>query len=154
MWLSGNSQTKRKWNLNMTDSKTLDDAMRQQFEGNFLDAIDIPANGITVEISEVVAPNAEKDRTGKNIDKGILAFKGAKKRLVLNKTNSKIIALMHGKKASEWVGKTITLTVRYLEKAFGQRNVPVIRVVPSDDHPMTFGMRKNYGSPTPFVDGK
>lgn len=133
-----------------TNAKDLDDAMRQQFEGNFLDALDVPPNGITVEISEVTAPKAEKDNTGKVIDKAILSFKGAKKRLILNKVNSKIIALQHGKKASEWVGKQITLTVRYLEKAFGQRNVPVIRIKPDDSHPMTFGMRKNYGAEQPY----
>ncbi len=136
-----------------TDAKSIDEGMRQQFEGNFLDALDIPKGGITVEIVDVVVPDAEKDKTGKTIDKGILAFKGAKKRLILNKVNSKIIALAHGKKASEWIGKSITLTVRYLKTAFGQSNVPVIRVVPDESHPLTFGMRKNYGAAEPYRSG-
>lgn len=128
--------------------------MRSAFEGDFLDATDIPAAGITLPIAAIVPPNTERDKTGKNIDKSILAFKGAKKRLILNKTNLKIIALMYGKKASEWIGKDVTLTVRYLEKAFGQKNVPVIRIVPDDSHPMTFGMRKNYGAAQPFRAGE
>ena len=124
-----------------------------QFTGNFLSAVDLDKD-VTVTIAAVTKPNEEKDASGKVIDKRVLTFTGAKKRLILNQINSKVIALLHGKKSADWVGKPITLTVRYLEKAFGQRNVPVIRVVPSEDHPLTFGMRKNYGSPTPFTDRK
>lgn len=133
-----------------TDPKSVDDGVRAQFEGDFLDATDIPAGGFTVTIAAIVPPNTERDATKKVIDKTILAFDGARKRLILNKTNLKIIALMYGKKASDWVGKKVTLTVRYLEKAFGQTNVPVVRIVPAEDKPMTFGMRKNYGAAQPF----
>jgi hypothetical protein len=124
--------------------------MRSAFECDFLDATDIPPAGFTVTIAAVTPPGTERDKQGKNIDKAIVAFTGAKKRLILNKTNAKIIALAYGKKASEWIGKPVTLTVRYLEKAFGQKNVPVIRIVPDEKHPMTFGMRKNYGAAQPF----
>ena len=131
---------------------SLDEQMASQFTGNFLDASDLMANGnITLEISEVVAPNAEKDAAGKQINKAIVAFKGAKKRLILNKTNAKVIAMAHSKKASEWVGKKITLTVRFLETAFGQKNVPVIRVVPPEGTSLTFGMRSKYGREAPYT---
>lgn len=130
----------------------LDKAMQDQFTGNFLDASDLMARGeITLEISGVVAPNAEKDAAGKVINKGIIAFKGAKKRLILNKTNAKIIRLAHGDKASEWVGKKVTLCVRWLKEAFGQQNVPVIRIVPAEGTALTFGMRQKYGSATPWT---
>lgn len=131
--------------------KTEDDIV--QFTGNFLSAPDLDKD-VTVTISAVSKPDAEKDATGKVIDKRILTFSGAKKRLILNKINSQTIALMYGKSTTGWIGKPVTLTVRYLKTAFGQSNVPVIRVVPSDEHPMTFGMRKNYGSATPFTSGK
>lgn len=131
-----------------TDPKSTDEGVRTQFEGDFLDATDIPPAGITIKIAKVIEPSAEKDKTGKVIDKTIIAFEGAKKRLIANKTNLKIVALMYGKKASEWIGKPVTLTVRY-GNFFGERDVPVIRIVPSADHPMTFGMRKHYGRAQP-----
>lgn len=136
----------------MTTETELDSRMRAAFEGNFLDASDIMRSGnITLEIAGVTAPNDDKDATGKSIDKSILAFKGAKKRLILNKINLKIVASMLGNTASKWIGQKITLTVRYLDKAFGQRNVPVIRVVPDDMAKLTFGMRKNYGAEKPYA---
>jgi hypothetical protein len=128
----------------------IDEAMAAQFQGNFLDASDLMKADQTVTISDVVGPNEEQDSQKKRIDKPILSFAGCKKRLILNKTNSKVIAMAHGKKASEWVGKKITLTVRWLEKAFGQTNVPVVRVVPPEGTALTFGMRQKYGSPKPF----
>lgn len=132
----------------------IDERMASQFEGAFLDASDIMAakKDVLLTISDVVAPCMEKDATGKVIDKPIIAFKGAKKRMILNKTNAKVIAMMHGKKPSEWLGKEVTLTVRYLEKAFGQKNVPVIRVAPPSDKPLTFGMKSKYGSAVPFTN--
>jgi hypothetical protein len=132
----------------------IDKQMESQFSGNFLDASDILNSGdITVTICDVVGPNIERDATKKVIDKAIVAFSGAKKRLILNKTNAKIIRMHHGN-PSEWSGKKITLTVRWLEKAFGQLNVPVIRVVPPSDKPMTFGMRQKFGAETSFTAQK
>jgi hypothetical protein len=131
-----------------TDSKSVDDQVRAAFTGDFLDATDIPPEGFTIEIAGVVGPGTERDSSNKVIDRTIISLKGAKKRLIANKTNLKIIALKYGKKASDWIGKTITLTVRYVN-AFGEKNVPVIRIVPSDEHPMTFGMRKHYGKAKP-----
>lgn len=130
----------------------IDVQMADQFTGNFLDASDIMANGnITLTISDVVGPNVDKDATGKTINKAIVAFKGAKKRLILNKTNAKVISMAHGKKPSLWIGKQVTLTVRWLRTAFGQDNVPVVRVVPPDGTSLTFGMRSKYGAATSFA---
>ena len=139
----------------MTSESELDARMAGAFTGNYLDATDLKDTGdIELEIVSVTAPGDEKDATGKVIDKAVLRFAKAKKAFIINKTNAKIIALQHGKKPSAWPGKRITLTVCYLEKAFGQQNVPVIRVKPPESSPMTFGMRKNYGSPTPFQGRK
>lgn len=129
----------------------LDEAMASQYTGNFLDASDIMKRGtISLTISGVVAPGSERDASGKAIKPAIVSFEKAKKRLVLNKTNQKVIAMSHGSKASEWTGKQITLCVRYLAKAFGQSNVPVIRVVPPDGIPLPWGVRDKYGSEKPF----
>ena len=137
-------------------SNELDERMASQFEGAFLDASDIMGLGknITLTICEVVPPNTEKDATKKMIDKPILQFEKAKKRLILNKTNAKVISMAHGNKASQWTGKSITLTVRWLREAFGQSNVPVIRVVPPEGTALTFGMRKKYGSEKPFAPNR
>ena len=133
-------------------SATIDEEMRDLFIGNFMDSSDILAKGnVTVVISDVIAPNKEKDGAGKTINKAILAFEKATKRLIMNKTNCKIVAMMYGQKPSQWIGKPITLCVRYLEKAFGQTNVPVVRVLPPADKPLTFGMRRSFGSDVPFV---
>ena len=133
-------------------STDIDEAMRSAFEGNFLDASDILATGDQrVKIAAVSAPNAEKDATGRAIDKAIVAFERCKKRLVLNKTNAKAIAMQHGKKPSAWIGKEVTLTVRYLARAFGEQNVPVVRVLPPADVPLTFAMRSKFGSPRPYT---
>lgn len=135
----------------MSDEAPIEDRVR--FEGNFLDANDVRATGdISLEIAAATPPNTERDSQKKLIDKWIVAFKGAKKRLILNNINAKIIVQLHGDKSKAWVGKRITLTTRWLEKAFGQRNVPVIRVVPASEGDLTFGMRKNYGSPRPFEE--
>ena len=130
---------------------SLDEAMASQFSGNFLDATDLPkGRNVTVTIEEVVAPNVERDKDGKGklINKAILKFTGKQKRLILNKTNAKIIKMAHGE-PSQWVGKKITLTVRLLDEAFGQQNLPVIRVVPPANTNMTFSMRKKYGAEIP-----
>lgn len=135
----------------MTSDK-IDEEMRDVFVGNFMDSSDIMEKGlVTVKISDVVAPNKEKDGSGKIINKPILSFEKSTKRFIANKTNCKVIAMMYGKKPSLWIGQSITLGVRYLEKAFGQTNVPTVRVIPPDDKPLTFGMRRNFGSDKPFV---
>lgn len=130
----------------------LDKSMAAMFTGNFLDATDLMSRGeITLEISDVCGPNVEKDSSGKIINKGIIAFKGAKKRLILNKTNATIIKLAYGEKASEWIGKKVTLCVRWLKEAFGHQNVPVIRIVPAEGTALSFGMRQRYGKETPWT---
>jgi hypothetical protein len=137
----------------MTTDQELDNAMRGVFSGNFLDATDIlkVAGGhVRLTIKDIVPPNTERDSANKVIDKAIIEFEKAKKRLILNTTNAKVIKIMHGDKVSGWRGKEITLGVRYLKAAFGQKNVPVIRVIPPDDMPTTFGMRKNMGREQPY----
>jgi len=130
----------------------IDQKMAARFEGAFLDAFDIMAakKDVTVTISNLVAPGVERDAKKRVIDKAILSFTGASKRLILTKLNEKIVYALHGKAPSKWIGKSITLTVCYLEEAFGEPNVPAIRVVPPPDMPLTFSMRKHYGSPTPW----
>lgn len=46
---------------------------------------------------------------GKKQDKPVVWFRGAKKRMVLCKTNAKAVAKQHGNDTDGWVGKSITI---------------------------------------------
>ena len=48
-------------------------------------------------------------RGGVKNNKPLVHFKGKDKPLVLNATNAKSIADLHGKKPSEWIGKQVCL---------------------------------------------
>jgi hypothetical protein len=98
----------------------------QQFDSDYLEAAHLDSEA-TLKISEVVPRKTRKAKDGKLIDKPILQFEGAKRGLVLNKTNAKVLALMYGNKMDLWVGKPVTLFATTC-KAFGSDNTPCIRV--------------------------
>lgn len=112
-------------------------AMRDQYEGNFLKAQDIPegkyAAGV---ISHVAQPKTEKDKSGQLIRQGILTFEGREKRLVLNTTGVTVLRLLFGDDEDLWVGKKIALQRRHLLKCFGEYNVMCIRVMPPVGFPL------------------
>ena len=56
-----------------------------------------------------------------------LRLKGAKKRLVLNKTNVKEIIAAYGQDTDGWTGRTITIYPTTCD-SFGAKNVPCVRV--------------------------
>lgn len=134
-------------------SGDLDLRMKAAFDGNFIAAPDIPAEGVELTIAGIVPPNEEKDASGKIIDKPIISFAKAKKRFIVNATNFNAIRMLHGQKVSEWIGKKVFLTVRYLEKIAKEKNVPVVRIRAPREK-MTLGMRKWYGSEKPFEDSQ
>ena len=98
----------------------------QQFDSDYLEAAHLDGD-VELEISEVLARKTKKAKDGKLIDKPILLFKGAKRGLVLNKTNAKVIALMFGNRMDSWAGKKILIYPTTC-KAFGSDNTPCIRV--------------------------
>lgn len=59
--------------------------------------------------------------------KVVLTFKGAKKRLVCNKTNVQAIKSHHGKSVKDWLGKQITVKYDPSVK-FGRETVGGVRV--------------------------
>lgn len=125
----------------------VDKQVASQFTGNFMTALDILNRGhVSVTICDVVGPHVEKDATKKPIDKTILSFEGKQKRFICGNLSLALIVQQHGPKASQWVGKKILLTVTILDKCFGHKDVPVLRVVPHEGAVMTVGMRKNYGA--------
>jgi hypothetical protein len=86
------------------------------FPSEYLAAEDLNGREVTVEIESVTIDEV-KLKDGKKERKAILSFKGAKKRLLLNKTNAKTIKAIHGPAPGDierdvtklWVGKAITL---------------------------------------------
>lgn len=126
------------------------DAQMSRYEGDFLESADLMQSPpVTVVIEKVTPPMVEKDAAKKPIKHPILDLKGAKKRFVTGKTNERLIKAIHGKKASGWIGKSITLCVRYLPEAFGEKNVPTLRVQLPPGVAMPMQCRKFYGEEKP-----
>jgi len=96
------------------------------FPGNYLKAADLGGNGrrVTVTIESV-----EMEDIG-DTDKPVVYFKDKKKGLVLNKTNSNMIAeIAKSDETDDWAGVQITL---YSTKTdFQGRRVDAIRVDPA-----------------------
>ena len=62
--------------------------MEEQYEGAFLDALDLPeGQKVAVTIESLAEPGTEKDSAKRLIKRAILSFAGKQKRLIINKTN-------------------------------------------------------------------
>ena len=128
-------------------------AMDDKYEGNFLEGSDLPDNKrFPLTIEAVVPPGTEKDSGGKAILKAIVAFKGAKKRMILGKTSYGVLKVLFGKDETQWIGKQVDLMRRYLPSkfAFGVHNEMVVRIVPPDGPPVPGKVIKYLGRPTPY----
>ena len=128
-------------------------AMDDKYEGNFLEGSDLPDNKrFPLTIEAVVPPGTEKDASGKVILKAIVAFKGAKKRMILGKTSYGVLKVLFGKDETQWIGKQVDLMRRYLPSkfAFGVHNEMVVRIVPPDGTPLPGKVIKYLGRPTPY----
>lgn len=90
------------------------------FPSQYLKAADLQGKKVTVTMSHV-----DMEDIGGDL-KPILYFIGKDKGLVLNKTNSNTIAMMHGYETDEWSGKSITLVEAMVD--FQGRTVAAIRV--------------------------
>ena len=80
---------------------------RKMFDSEYLANWDLDGD-VTVEIHKVVGGEV-RTPDGSTERKPFLYFKGAKKAMVVNKTNGKIIAGMYGNDSTDWIGKSITL---------------------------------------------
>lgn len=124
-----------------------------QYEGAFLDALDLP-EGILVPvvIESIAEPGSEKDAGGKVIKQAIMGFKGKVKRLIMNKTAWKNCKAMFGRDHREWIGKTIHIQRRYLDAkhAFGVENTMCIRIVPPVGTPILRSAAQFMGQPHPY----
>lgn len=122
----------------------------QRFEGDFVESADLMrCPPVTKTIKAVVKPGSEKCANKRVIDRPIIEFEGSSKRFICSKTNERLIKAIYGPKTSEWAGKQVTLMVRYLIEAFGEPDVPTLRIVLPRGIPMPFSVRKWYGSEKP-----
>ena len=128
-------------------------AMEDKYEGNFLEGSDLSeGKRQTATIEAVVPPGTEKDSAGKVILKAIIAFKGAKKRMILGKTSYGVLKVLFGKDEEKWIGKQVDLMRRYLPSkfAFGIHNEMCVRIVPPEGTPLPGKVIKYLGRPTPY----
>jgi hypothetical protein len=132
------------------DPHEIDEGMKK-FEGPFLESADLMSRPpCALKISDVHPPGTMKSADGRVIDKPVIAFEGARKMLILNKTNVRILKALFGFRASGWVGHPVTIGVRYLAKAFGQTNVPTLRILPPEGAAIPFSVAKHMGSEKPL----
>lgn len=83
------------------------------FEGDSIVGTEVPLKMTSIFFEDM------PDHKGNKVTKVTLGFQGSKKRLVLNKTNAKRIALIHGPDTDSWKGKQITLITERVQ-AFGK----------------------------------
>lgn len=116
---------------------------RKLFSKDYIKAFDLEGypEGITVTIASIqVEPVRKPPKSGKQGEEGetedepVLFFKGAAKRLILNRTNADAVASLYGNDTDGWIGKRITLFVQPGIKAFGKtwEAVRVKPMVPPD----------------------
>lgn len=115
---------------------------RLLFPNDYIGSADLRGKDVTKTIKAVIV---EKLRMtgGKSEKKPVVLFSDTPKKLVLNKTNAKLIAGQHGNDTEQWIGKKITLYPTTTQ--FGLATVDCVRVreksrvasetVPADIHP-------------------
>lgn len=92
----------------------------------WLSGIDLAGRTIAVVIAGVEEVTVPEPRTGKAIRKVAVAFRGARKRLLLNATNAKALAKLFGLETNDWTGKGVQLRPEMV-RAFGGEHC-VVRV--------------------------
>ena len=102
------------------------------FPSEYLSAFDLNGKDVTVEIEAVQVAELMM-QGGLKKSKPLVFFKGAKKKLVLNKTNGQTIAAMIGGNVDNWPGNRITLFPTKVK--CGRETVDAIRVRPIKPEP-------------------
>ena len=123
--------------------------MKTDLGVGFLHAEDMLVEGVwkqfTLTITEVIPRNTIRGGDDKIIEKEVVVFKETDKRLILGKTNARLMKFATGSgKPAEWVGKKITLYPS-MGDWFGQKNVAAIRVRLAESKARPFLQSKNLG---------
>jgi len=121
-------------------------AMRDRYEGQFLEGADLMAkDAFALKIVSVADPGTIRDSRKKVIEEAVIEFAKAKKKLVLGKTNYRILVSLFGTDETLWIGKTVQLQCRFLD-CFGELDVPCVRIVPPHGTPIPKGARDYMGT--------
>jgi len=104
---------------------SLEDHYKLLFPSEYIGAHDLRGKDVTLTISGIRVEELKMEG-GKSSTKPVVTFEVAKKRLVLNKTNAKTIASLHGPDTSLWKGKQITLYPTTTK--MGPKTVDCIRI--------------------------
>jgi len=102
-------------------------AGKLMFPSMWLTSEDLGGREATVTIAGIEMQSLKREGGGPE-SKPVMSFAGKKKRLVLNKTNARAIAAIHGSNADKWRGQQITIYPSTCE-AFGE-TVTCIRIRP------------------------
>jgi hypothetical protein len=123
-----NPHLQRKLHMNINDA----------FPSKYLSAADIGDSKPTVIIAGFEMIDLETDDGMES--KPFLTFKGAKKGMILNKTNANAIQDLYGFDTDAWIGKAIKLIVTRVD--YQGRRVPALRIDPPDRTTAAPGMRE------------
>lgn len=94
---------------------------------DYISAHDLDGKEVTLPIQSAALEFLKSGPMDKGKNRICLTLKGAKKRLVLNKTNVKEIIKAYGNDTDGWVEKPITI-IPTTCTAFGAQNVPCVRI--------------------------
>jgi len=99
---------------------------RKLVNNNYIGAHDLtPGQELKVTL-ESITKEMVKSPEGKDEEVVVCRFKGAKKPMILNKTNLKMIAKLHGPYIEDWKDKSVILYVANV-RAFGE-TISALRV--------------------------
>lgn len=120
-------------------------------ESDMLYAHDLDDREVTVEITGV-SPGTLIGEKGRKARKPFVTFRGAKKKLALNKTNTRTIIKLYGKATEAWVGKFVTLFVTTTQYENETRDCIRIKpTVPSAQRKSATQTTANQAPPPPEI---
>ena len=79
------------------------------YKTDYVAAGDLDGKDVTLTVKAIHGPNKLKREDGKLIDKPVAEFAETPKKLVIGKTNARLIRMTHGNEMDGWVGRKITL---------------------------------------------
>lgn len=103
---------------------------RSLYDREYVGAWELQGKDVTVTISTVKGGELTAVG-GRKSKKPIISFDGKEKKMIVNKTNAKIIAAMYGNIVEHWVGKRITLFVGMTRDPSTGGDIECLRVRPT-----------------------
>jgi len=79
------------------------------FPGKYLKAADLRGHDVEVEIEHIDPRHELQGAKGEKEKKPVITMTGKDKKWVLNKTNAKSIAHIHGNEVKKWIGQKVTI---------------------------------------------